>query len=476
MRVIPCSNKKWIASRYAYSKNSEYFSKMIAPVSCREMIRFIYMHDGIHLFDTSIIKKICESYYMSGLQLDAFFILARYTHQFFSSLKSVINNFWEKEIGTIPLINLMPHEMKDIVYSTDFQEKIIEYTFDNLSTRTTKETFIEDFVEDIYYYFDQNEYYDDSFIKENILSLTPLISTLYEKIFTEVNILLLAAKNILSLCEKTLLTPSEELALENFINSTRTVVPVDYATDSIMKQFSDYVRREYAYDDVYYGRPENSANILLSKIGFEVANIGTVSNQLYMHSIVACFVEHNFVTDSLDITKLILHTLINERCTPAYANKYDNMTLYEHYVLISMANDSKFTYDSVINKIGATNKIPLEFPVEIILGILGRLFNIIIELYSEKLTLITIDNSLDYTTAHLITIFQYTSDDYYNIIPKGKIFEPTVSKSYILGENLKEILSKSLDEIRLELCYNPCYDPCYDPSKLCNDINDVVEI
>ena len=136
----------------------------------------------------------------------------------------------------------------------------------------------------------------------------------------------------------------------------------------------------------------------------------------YVHTILDCFVECGFATESHEIAMLIYHIFSTEKNTPSYTNKYDEITLYEHYKLVSFANEFPLTYENFMEKLFASKNIVWECPVEILMRILSRLYNVIITFYSERLTKIVINNCLDNGVKN-INIYQYYIDSFFTIIP-----------------------------------------------------------
>ncbi len=195
----------------------------------------------------------------------------------------------------------------------------------------------------------------------------------------------------------------------------------------------------------YEHKLERINNTLLA-IGYKLA-VSDI-NLRWAHMIEDCFVEQGLASDTKEIALLIYHIMQVEKDTMGYANKYDSLSLYEYFKLVSIANSCDHSYEHHMSLILKNNIIPFEYPVEILMRILSRLYDVNIVFYSDKLIDLYIDNSLS-NNPKIINIFQASNDSFYNIIPIGTDFNKicdnlsykysaenyNIDRSYIMNDN-----------------------------------------
>jgi len=159
---------------------------------------------------------------------------------------------------------------------------------------------------------------------------------------------------------------------------------------------------------------------------------------MYLRNILACFIDHGFFSKESDACEALATILLSEKDTIGYANKYDMLTLYDYYTIIALANDSSTTYEMFIRDVATKKYLPFDHIPEIILRVLGRYLNVIVNLYTFNLNSTVINNALDNDETQYIMIYQYSPDTYYNIIAVDKEFEP-VGKNIIHKLNFEQI-------------------------------------
>ena len=74
--------------------------------------------------------------------------------------------------------------------------------------------------------------------------------------------------------------------------------------------------------------------------------------------------------------------------------------------------------------------------MEIVLRLFSRIFDIGINLYSEKMSILIVDNCIENYRQKEINIYQYALHTYFNIYPDGLSFEP-------IRSNVDTIVTKS---------------------------------
>lgn len=97
------------------------------------------------------------------------------------------------------------------------------------------------------------------------------------------------------------------------------------------------------------------------------------------------------------------------------------MSIVDRFTLINIANDYNMTYDSLVNKIIVNGRVPIECPIDIIIQILSRHFNVNTTLYDENMCPIDFFNAVNDDPTHMF-IYRYSYDQYYNMVPIGQTF------------------------------------------------------
>lgn len=404
--------------------NSLFFSGMkFKPHTDTDMFDFISFHNGKNFFDESLLEEICTNYDMCGIQLDALFILVRCMNFFYEKISHNIILIVKEFIKEFNEFNDIPIElvkkMEEPFFADDFTFNLME----NMIPNMTKQKFIEDLLGNL----KSMDKTAELFISENNEKLNNFISMIYENITVELNTILPIGNLILFLCRKKDIEESEKIVLEDFIKSNKKLIP-DFTTDVIIKNYYEYFMDSHDleiekwnigdtfsrhYNNIYELENREKINSKLLNIGFQLAD--TLKN-ICFHTLLDCFVENGFANDKKEIAMIIYRILSTEKYTHGYTNKYEDMTLYDHYTLVTIANDINISYENFMQQIFETSKIPLEYPIEIIMRILSRFYNVMIIFYTNKLTYMIIDNYLlsNYRT---IAIYQYSADFCYNIIP-----------------------------------------------------------
>lgn len=429
-------------SVYQNIYQSTYFSKLpVVMASENEMEDFILLHDGWALFNGERIIALHTHTNASSTQLDAMYVLIKTIHYCYSDfIKKVAN---EVTIIIKKMFDLP--EIQNFVQNEISFESVVKEIYDEITYDIIFDEFIincQEIVQHWILYMDRNpvKHYKNeehfqmviSYLQKNKDQMILLFEKMYHMYREEAGKLLPIGNYIISLCTKPVLTLGEITVLEKFIaeNSSKVISPME---DPITKDYLENMQctskfrlpmfhylnqngkiesRASHYD---YGR-EECINSTLKLIGYQVK-----MEKTFIHTIVDCFVEHGFA-DKKTIMNTIQFILATERNTIGYTNKYDTMTLYDHYNLVSIANDNNIPYEICMESTSLFLS-PLEFLTEILLRILSRVYNVNIMFYSTQLVPLFIDNALSFDVP-VITIYQYTGDLNYNIYPLGTTFQP----------------------------------------------------
>lgn len=482
---------------YKNIENSIFFSTMdYKPISSYTMYKFIKIHNGHNFIDKNHIKKICLYGDMTTIQLDTLFILTRYMMSLYTKIiknmvieckKSAIlfKNAPKELIKIIQNTNFAKNLSYNTINNLDNDisfDKFIKAVSDSLELMINTQS-----------YFDQNNNIDLSnllndnvkrYFIENSDILENYVKIIYEKFKKIIDNKSHKIKVIIDLCGKEI-DSSDNMILNNFIKSHLQIVP-NYINDRILKKYYKFMEFFYQYDKyityekdfmsntsdyennlmfntsnydkIYddfddindyscfypndqkntyhenessYKNIRENINIKLNKIGFQ---IDSSQENLLNNSLLDCFVQRGFVNNSKEIISLICNILLTERDTIGYLNKYEKMSLIEYFNLIAIANDITISYDNFVqNMIGTTN-IPINYPLEIIMRILSRVYNIKITFFTNQLLPLIIDNYL-YENFNCIYIYQYSSISYLNIVP----LESNISKNILTKNDRSDI-------------------------------------
>jgi hypothetical protein len=440
-------NKK--SSFYKHINESLYFSAMkYKPESVNDMYDFIFLHNGHNFFEKKHIQLACVFSSMKTIQLDAFFILARCMDYFYRKITDDIVIFVGEAFRTL---DNLPNELLKITHDEkflrDFSEDLMEY----MRSDITLDKFIYVVVNSLEGMFDTQPYLNpininesDNQLKNNMSKyfleyapkLNKFIKTIYDKTISELNKILPIGNIILQLCGKKNIVEGEEKILAEFIKSNIQLVP-NFTTDNIILDYYEHIFNLYNIDT---SNQQHSSQNIKQQINSKLITIGyemyDIQKNLWFHSILDCFVECGFAKDNKEISIAIYHILFTEKNTIGYVNKYEYMSLFDYFVLVSIANDISSSYEKFMKEIGATYRIPFDYPMEIIMRILSRLYNVTIIFYTNKLTCMVIDNCLEINSNN-IAIYQYSPDAFYTITPIGSpvnIIEVGINETNKLGQ------------------------------------------
>ncbi|XWV24966.1 putative ORFan [Tupanvirus deep ocean] len=483
---------------YENIDKTNYFSKLAFVPNCAtDMNIFMEIHNGISIFSNNKKYKHASLLYRSSdQQLDALFILVRSIHFHYDRLTNLCT---EVMSNSIYMFKEPPQNLIDIVSDKKFFGMISRYIIDNIKQNLTEKNFLEKVgcaLEKTFSKYpslnpSQNTIENEKikepiiqYLKNHIEDLQIFFGMVYKELSTELGKILPIANLIFDLCSKLSLTETEKSILDKFINENKIHVP-DFMNDPCLLDYYEYMDMETLdndeaswaddefqfynnnfslYNHPHFGINHNiyrenhsiqKINEKLLQIGYEVVQ----GKYFYIHTIEDCFIQHGFAANNKDLATQICGVLVTERDTSGYTNKYDTMTLNDHFTLISIANDITVSYDSFVAQIMKTERIPWDFPVEILMRILSRFYNVNIMFYCDKLTNIYIDNAMDHN-AKVLDIYQHSIDMFYNIIPIGSQFSKlgTIENTY---SNLPEI-----QQFNQQTSLEPNV----------NDISDVVDI
>jgi hypothetical protein len=175
----------------------------------------------------------------------------------------------------------------------------------------------------------------------------------------------------------------------------------------------------YAWDPLGYIK--NIANPKLNKLGFELYI--KQGHNSYMHNFVDCLIEHEFVQKEEDYYNLIGQLMINDKDTMIKFHDTD-MKLDEMYNTLCLANDIKTNFDETIEHLIKHKRLPYDIPIEGIMRITSRMFNVIINYFTTTLSPLEFDNTISKNNIKWIWIYNHEYHKYFNIIPLHSQFEP----------------------------------------------------
>ncbi|XWV26216.1 putative orfan [Tupanvirus soda lake] len=436
---------------------SNYFSKLAFVPSCySDMNAFIKIHNGISIFNKNKYKQASLLSNSSIQQLDALFILVRSIHFHYDKLTKMCEDSMS---NSVHLFKNPPQKLIEIVSDKKFFGLISNYIMNGIDQELTEKKFfmtVGNALEKVFNKYShlnpsQNEIENEKikepiieYIKNHIEDTQMFFGIVYKTLSSELEKILPIANMIFNLCAKITLSETEKSVLDIFINENKIHVP-NFINDPTLLDYYECMNMETSDSEDFWGDDEYEfsnydhgiynysyfaprkiyqenfsipkVNEKLSQIGYEVVQ-GKYFN---FHTVEDCFIQHGFAANKKELTMLVYDVLVTERNTSGYTNKYDTMTLSDHFTLISIANDITISYESFVAQIMNTERIPWDFPIEILMRILSRLYNVNIMFYCDKLTSMYIDNASDHN-AKVLDIYQHSIDMFYNIIPIGSQF------------------------------------------------------
>lgn len=500
---------------------STYFSKLEQIPNNRELMdSFIILSDLKFFVPQEQINQIIQNKTLSAEQLDALFLLAGLAFLYMKNLSDTLKGIIEEskyalqhyfsdstdfKLYDIDYLD-MKADINDILSLEDFSECIISEIMVDLTYPVVFEFFKDHFISifsnlnfgqknaiEIEYYIKHD--YERNHVLQNV------IQRLFDTMFRIANEPSILGIKIANICSKDgFITANEESALRFFIQSQHhlenTILKSDfiniynedakYIQSSYHRYYSDYNYYNQLTDGTgYYSNKYNQltdgtdytygynttrwdnessrwnydrsdyANTRLADLNFEVLK----TNQ-YFHSIIDCLLQHKVSTSTGKIIELLYETMLIERYTIGFADKYNAISLEDHYCMICIANDIKTEYDDFLIYIKKYSRLPYDYPVEVILRIVSRIFNVRIVFYSQQLIQLEVDNAIDEIST--MYIYQHTSECFYNIVPKGTSFVP-IGEQNVFKHIVPSNLSSDLFDLEISI-------------EVVNDVNDVVEI
>lgn len=433
-----------ISNKYKNIHKSILFNNMnFPPENLGQMYFFIYCHKGVEFLNHVKISTICDFYDINDLQLDTLFILLRVIVNLYKSTKETMIKFIYEKILSLP--NLIPEFVK-LCEKTKFIKILIDEIFKEI-TIANDHNYIQNITAlQLYQIFDsvvlnlakKSVFFNPYTIsnanldyRNKLLNYIYSNKALFEKIIDNFHIELLEktinliqiGNIILDLCSKKELNIQDTNYLKSFCNMHIKLIP-KYNHDKILKKYYELNTQNVNSNngDLSYFLYKNNnqfshihnINIALAKIGYKsITNISYINPSDF-------FVDYGLVKNKQEFTSLILSTMINEKNTPGFVNKYDTITLTDYFTMICIGNNIDTSYDMFINKM-KNEIIPNEFPLEILLRIISRVYNIIVILYTNNLTKVIIDNTL-YDDIQIIEMYQSSENLLYHIIPNDVEF------------------------------------------------------
>jgi len=439
-------------SVYHNISKTHFFSRIkYVPCDNTEMMDFIMLQDGHNFFKKSNWKHLTLYHDATSLQLDAFFILLRSINHYYDQMLNLLKITMRESVS---IFTDTVEELIKVSEHPEFFSTISRYILDDLHYNFNAETFKNTAayaLDSVFNYSSIVRPYNDTlldekfqativeYIKSHARQAELFFRMTYDRLITKLNLILPMGQNIIELCSKQI-NNNEILVLENFVKKYSYLEP-DYNNDPILVNYYYYMEESIrntnrtncnsTYITNFYENFIRLVDARIANIGYQI--VKPIKNS-WLHGIDDCFVQCGFASNTKEIAYTVYNIMAIERDTSAYTNKYEDMTLHDHFYLISVANDVEIQYDTFLNLILQKGKIPYEYPIEILLRILSRLYNVIIVLYSDTLMRILIDNALD-PNARTINMVQYTSETYFNIVTIGSEFialkpneqKPTIS-------------------------------------------------
>jgi hypothetical protein len=455
-------------------------------------------------FSKEKVYSLMLHYDISELQLDAFLILAKYVHKSYKSLRDILRtiiidsfSIFDKKMDEQLSIVKNPKFLGDLserfVCSIN-NIKMTQQIFMDIMTKAIQCSIESEFERKIYdeedFIFSQGKRHDKeltlfqekfiNYLKENLTQTEKFFSVIYEKFVIEFDKILPVVQPIINICSKRSVVTEEEQVLKEFISHYLNLLDDVDDNMKIFYKFMQNMRSDIDYEpyfldnedfekmfcDCYGVNTENfalsyvesypnshnneksktiyhgnknleHANEHLSSIGYYAINN---TQKLWMHMIEDCFVEHGFASNTNEIARLVYHVMSTEKDTCGFTNKYDTITLYEHFVIISIANNIDYSYEYFMSLLSTYEKIPFEYPIEFLMRILSRCYDVNILFYSGKLMEFFIDNAL-LDEAKNLHIYQESMDTFYNIVPIGSGFCKLYDPSKISNANKYQPLS-----------------------------------
>lgn len=178
-------------------------------------------------------------------------------------------------------------------------------------------------------------------------------------------------------------------------------------------------RTDIVYPSIYNsctqdpGAIVKSINVKFENIGLKVMS-GDHTSKL-CHGIIHCFIEYGLVSDHEEAAVWLGGIMSEYKYSVGLINKYDQCTLFDSFVINSVGNDISISFDDFVAYLKNKKTLPWDYPIEVILRIIGRICNVVIVLYSYIGDTIIIDNSANDTPQSII-IYKYDADRYYNLV------------------------------------------------------------
>ncbi|XWV24967.1 putative ORFan [Tupanvirus deep ocean] len=188
-----------------------------------------------------------------------------------------------------------------------------------------------------------------------------------------------------------------------------------------------------AYWYEYNESKKEDAKLKIDKMGYKLYPEKGLNN------ILTPFVMHNFVKSTQDLVKLIVSFMETSKNDPGTFNKYDAIDLESAFMLVAMSNEINKTYNEFLTTMKEKYILPGEYPIEFILRLVSRIFNVVIHFYDENIIFTEFDNTLYQMHNQPITIFQLSLMDYYMLLPKEEEFIPICNNDHNKNNNQNQI-------------------------------------
>ena len=159
----------------------------------------------------------------------------------------------------------------------------------------------------------------------------------------------------------------------------------------------------------------------------------------FITDILEAFVFHKLVTKSSDLVREIALIMSEHRNSPGIFNMYDCVDLETAYLLLTVSNDIRESYDEFLSFLLNKSNLPFTYAIEFILRIASRILSVNIVFYQENMDRITINNSLNNMFTEPVIIYQGSFMQYFVLYPAhNDVFLPLGIKNSMT--NLREIV------------------------------------
>lgn len=408
--------------RYKNISHTRFFSKLKVPI-INQSDMMIFLTSQIHLsfvISDDNVASIISCTDLTSQKLDAIFLLIMSVKKFQNEITTI---FQEVLLSTLPesntdfiktFINCFIKILIGCLEANGSEDNtliICDHAMNNcIDIFTLNDNLGKDMEEDI-----------ENYLKNNMEKIIEAFHKIHQKWEFALPTFL---KSTVGILEEIMQTTSESDNLQSYIDSNISLIS-DLDNDPDIQIYYEYGNPEICNFDKshreYFTSTQNQcendeiilniANVNLNEIGMEI-----VPEYNIMHiSIVECILSLHLDDSIQNITDKIIFALETERDTPGYINKYDHDTLYNYYIIVSIANNISINYDKMITILKENGMIPT-FPQSILLPLLSRIYNVTISLYDHTFNVLHFDNVIRFDAYPIdLSIYQNRQGCYFII-------------------------------------------------------------